>query len=327
MDQIENISCQEVLGFNPDLLVAITLSAQAAGLTHHFPFTSWEESRLAHEPGPPEALSQRLLLILDDFRNFNRERAWRVLAFLLSRNSCISEAATTVLLEATFDSSYFNFITNPLDSALKQPSPEREHVLQTLADKYQHWLRPSPPPSSSIDTGFFTRIYWGAVGDMATEIQNLFNYAPISFLVHKWQLLRNTCQYACDQAQVAMLLHILDANTSPFVVTCLIDGMVRAGVEVPDKYSRFIGLRKTLEHRANSMPLNEDSPFEKSAIVTMERIVIIDDQPDYAGVFNDRGEFEYGGFGDEESDDIESVNGTGYDADSEDYAEFDDSDW
>jgi hypothetical protein len=93
MDQIENISCQEVLGFNPDLLVAITLSAQAAGLTHHFPFTSWEESRLAHEPGPPEALSQRLLLILDDFRNFNRERAWRVLAV---RNSLYLESLLTL---------------------------------------------------------------------------------------------------------------------------------------------------------------------------------------------------------------------------------------
>ncbi|CEL10089.1 hypothetical protein ASPCAL13216 [Aspergillus calidoustus] len=149
----------------------------------------------------------------------------------------------------------------------------------------------------------------------------------MSFLVHKWRLLRDTCQYACDQAQVAMLLHILDASTSPFLVTCLIDGMVRAGVEVHDKYSRFIGLRKTLEHGANSMPLNEDCPFEKSAIVTMERIMINNNQPDYAGVFNDRGEFKYGGFGDEESDDLESVNGTGYDADSEDYTELDDSDW
>jgi hypothetical protein len=101
--------------------------------------------------------------------------------------------------------------------------------------------------------------------------------------------------------------------------------MVQAGVEVPDKYCRFIGLRKTLKHGPDFKPLNEDCPTGKSALVTMEQIVIIDDQPDYAGVFNDRGEFEYGGFGDEESDDTESENGTGYDADSEDCEVFDDS--
>jgi hypothetical protein len=78
MNQLE-IFRQEVRGFHPDLLVAIMMSAQAARLTNHFPFTSWEKSRLAHEPGPAEALSRCLLLILDNFRNFDRERAWRVL--------------------------------------------------------------------------------------------------------------------------------------------------------------------------------------------------------------------------------------------------------
>ncbi|CEL01165.1 hypothetical protein ASPCAL00754 [Aspergillus calidoustus] len=79
MNLIE-ISRREVRGLHQDLLVAIMLSAQGARLINHIPFTSWEESRrLAHEPGPAEALSRGLLLILDNFRNFNRERAWRVL--------------------------------------------------------------------------------------------------------------------------------------------------------------------------------------------------------------------------------------------------------
>jgi hypothetical protein len=55
-------------------------------------------------------------------------------------------------------------------------------------------------------------------------------------------------------------------------------------------------------------------------------IEILDDQPDYAGIFNVRGEFEYGGFGDDESDDVESENDTGYDAHPEAYRGFDDSD-
>jgi hypothetical protein len=79
MNQIEGISLQKVRGLDPDHRVAIVLSAQAARLIYDFPFTSWEESRLAHRPGPAEALSRQLLLILDDFRNFERKRAWRVL--------------------------------------------------------------------------------------------------------------------------------------------------------------------------------------------------------------------------------------------------------
>jgi hypothetical protein len=79
MNRIEGLSWQKVHCLDPDHRVAIVLSAQAARLTHNFPFTSWEESRLAHYAGPAEALSRQLLSILDDFRNFDRKRAWRVL--------------------------------------------------------------------------------------------------------------------------------------------------------------------------------------------------------------------------------------------------------
>jgi hypothetical protein len=57
INQIEGISWQKVRDLDPDHRVAIVLSAQAARLIYDFPFTSWEESRLAHHPGPAKALS------------------------------------------------------------------------------------------------------------------------------------------------------------------------------------------------------------------------------------------------------------------------------
>ncbi|KAL2802949.1 hypothetical protein BJX63DRAFT_437374 [Aspergillus granulosus] len=210
---------------------------------------------------------KQFLSVQKTLQNCDRKRAWRILEFLLSRNPCMSEAGTAALVG---NSSNFDFITKPLDNALNEPSPEREDSLSTLEKKYERWVThdASPPLPFPIDTGFFTRIYWGHTCDISEDVRRLFAYAPMSFLVYKWQLLRDTSCYASTNGYLAALQQIMDANSSPYVLSCMVNGMHRAGVMIPEKYSHFLHLQLTLKRGDESMPLYDHLSTGKSATIT-----------------------------------------------------------
>ncbi|KAL2859971.1 uncharacterized protein BJX67DRAFT_368382 [Aspergillus lucknowensis] len=109
-------------------------------------------------------------------------------------------------------------------------------------------------------------------GNIYAGVAILFPELPMELLVYKWQLLRNTSRYACASGYIPLLQQIAHDNDSPYILSAQVDGMVRARIEVPSRYSSFLHLRKWLKRGDEYMALHDHDPNQRRATVTLDRM-------------------------------------------------------
>ncbi|KAL2825673.1 hypothetical protein BJY01DRAFT_256209 [Aspergillus pseudoustus] len=258
--------------------IAAILSANARLTFFHLPLEAWVDPECAKQRGDAYLLAQQQI-----FQKVNSNDAWSILAVsilytilssanpgknLQSRHPCLSEAVTAVLTKTHFE---FNFITEPLNTVLSiEPFNEKVNSYKALESNYNSWrLQPYPVLPFPIDTSFFYRIRFRTTKDIFARVAILFREAPMEFLVKKWQGLRNTSRYACACGYTPLLRQILQDNSSPYILSALVDGMAQAKTQVPAEHSSFLHLRKWLKRDMESMALHDHDPNDRLTTITL----------------------------------------------------------
>ncbi|KAL4925814.1 uncharacterized protein BDV17DRAFT_270984 [Aspergillus undulatus] len=224
--------------------------------------------------GPDKDLQPQLHALQQAFLELEATRRWELLESIQSRHPLISEAVTTAIIGTNPD---IHFVSECFNELLCQPLRLHDECRDIVVNKYELWVSMKwIPTDRPIHTNFYSRIVFGGSGQhMYEESEQLFNVAPLSYLVYNWTLLRNACSYACENNYYRRLVRDMDnLGDDMYLLSAMVQGIGESGFRVPAQHTRFWNTQLYLQHD-NFMLLPLNNHRHASEFITINRTEIV----------------------------------------------------